>query len=352
MLIYVFLVFLLLLFRIIFQKKDKYFCVSAGLLLYLIVALRSISLGINDTSGVYLSTFYQALNSTWKQLFTFILPDRVPFLFLTKFITIFTKNYHVYLAILAVPYIFSVTKLINDYSRMKLLSFICFLSLYYFYSFFLLRQVLAMSFTIWSYKYIKEGNITKFILCVIVASLFHITALIFLLAYPFARKNKFGLKNYLYILVSLLISYYAAPEIIKLIGQFIPKLGSWIYNGVYSTDKSVSMFGLFITVSILAFCHITRKRGQENSDILYNLSTLGSIIFALSNVVAEFYRVSIYFSIFNVLLISETIPKLTIKNNRIILLIGIIIFLLLYLFLRTINNVNANPYVFYWADNI
>ena len=83
-------------------------------------------------------------------------------------------------------------KTITDNNR-KLstgLMVLLFLFLYYTTSFNIMRQALAVVIIAYSYKFIFNKDLIKFILAIIIASMFHITALLFLPFYWVNSNNK------------------------------------------------------------------------------------------------------------------------------------------------------------------
>lgn len=352
MIIYIMYFLIIISLAITFHKNKKVFCIITGIMLWLLLALRSINIGINDTKNIYMPMFNNMVNITIIDIFKDKNMQDFLFWISMKIISVITSNFQICIAILAIPYIFFVMKTIYKYSQDCLISVILFMALYYMYSTFLLRQVIAVGILIMSYKYIVEQDIKKFILCLVVATLFHRTALIFLVAYPFCKYNKFDYKNYIYIFGMLVISKFFINDILELLMKFdfTNKVEMAITHNIYTVNGQISYFGLFITVAILFISRTFGKGLKEKKefDTLCNLSTLGSAIFTLSNVVVEFYRVSVYFSIFNILLLPMALNNMKDQRTRIIFKTLVIIFAIIYFCTRTVNNVNSNPYMFWW----
>ena len=350
MIIYLILIFLLILLYIFFKNDRKKFCIFSGILFFLLVALRSVEIGISDTKNVYYPMFLKMQEYSFSEIFFNSNLSGEVFFAITKILGIFISNYQIYLAIIGIPYIFCVFYFINKHSKHILLSTIIFLSLYYLYSFFLLRQVIAMGILLLSYDFLKEKKPIKFVITVLIATLFHQTAFVFLFAYPFCIFNKFGKKNYVYIVVFYVLANILPQFIFFLIKtfDFSGNLLNYVKHGIYDTSGSVSMFGLLITVIMLVFANFYKKKFDYESDLVYNLSTIGSVLFSLSGVVSEFYRLSLFFSIFNIILIPNVIENEKNKTRKCIFIFGIALISILYFLIRSINNIHANPYVFFW----
>lgn len=358
MIVYIFLLISIVVSRIIIENKNV-FCIVSGFLLYLLVALRSINIGLSDTSQTYLNNFnWIKVNNIHNIFVNTPSSNSIAFNLFTKFIQLFTSNYHVYLAVIGIPYILAITYLIKNYSKYPLLSYIFFIAYYYLYSFFLVRQVFAMSFIIFSFKYLKEKKPVKFMLLVFIASLFHSSAIVVLIAYPFCHFVKFGIKNYVFISLIFVFATSLKGTVFNLISLYAPVTSSYIENGIYGTSNGVFVFSILINVVLITLGYISNKKVSYDDNILYNLATLGSIFLCFTPVVTEFYRLSLYFNVFNVVLISNDL--LNLQNNKILkdkrIRVGIyivfLVFLVFYFFTKAINNVNANPYLFYWSDLI
>lgn len=351
MIVYLILILLILLTYKIFNKKN--FCIIIGILFFLLVSLRNVELGLTDTKNVYYPLFNSIKNISYYNIISSSNYIEKLFYIITKIISNFTNNYRIYLSIIGIPYIFCIMYGIFKFSKNVLLSTILFLSLYYLYSFFLLKQVIAIGFLFLSYGYIKNNKIGKFIITVLFASMFHRTAIVFLIAYPFSLIKKFDYKNYILILLGYLIANFFPKLIFWFISVFdlSGKLISYINHGIYDTSNKISLFGLFITLSMMSFSYYFYKKSKikdKNIEILLNLSTLGNMFYCFSSVVTEFYRVALYFSIFNIILVTYSINLIQNNKTKKILLILIIVMSIIYFFTRTINNINANPYRFFW----
>ena len=283
MLTYILLFIILIILKYICKENKKLFCIFSGIILWSLLALRSINIGLNDTSELYKPFFENINNMNIKEIIEYKWMSDKMFYILMKIISLFTKNFQIVLAILAIPYVFFTVYIIEKKSKNPLLSVILYISMYYMYATFLLRQVFAIGIILFSIQYIEKNNFIKFALTVFIASLFHKTALIFLIAYPFSLKNKYGLKNYVYIFSSLFIGI-SLKKIILYILPIIDFTGrvkiGFLYNS-YSVDNKVSMFGLFILIIILLISNYyyksMKKQSNENIDILFNISTLGAV---------------------------------------------------------------------------
>lgn len=322
------------------------YCIVIGILLYLLVALRSVYLGVNDTLNVYYPAFNVANLGSWSNAIDNFKQMGHIFALITKFLTIFTgTNYRYYLMIISIPYIYSVCYVIYKYSDEYLLSFIAFVSMFYLYSFYLIRQMVAVSILLLSLKYVYNKKIVKFLLLVFIATLIHETAICFIIAYPAAHLLKADKKNYIIIISTYFISKLA-PNVVYFFMS--DRLRGYTENGIYDTSGSISIFPMLIYIVILLFTSYSKANKTYEGKILFNIVTLGAAIYPFANVISDAYRLTIYFGIFSILLISKAISNISDRRNKVIFYSMIFLFYVIYFFTRTVINMNAIPYEFFW----
>ena len=315
------------------SSVKKVFVFIAGFLLFLISAFRSINFG-PDAIGYeasYLLLQYRSLSELWNNVLTNTGKDPFFDLF-AKLISLTGVNYQIWVAIIAGLFCYSVTKLIRNYSNEPYISFIALISLGYFYfSLTGLRQTIALSFIILSYKYLRERRKFSFILLVLIGSLFHSSAIIFLIAYPLASM-KVGWKHIVGVTIALILAYFFRGSVITLLSFFI-KSGN--YENYLSREVTLTISGFIIQFAIYLFCIFFKEDilKSDNSNLsLYNLLFLGIVFQVFAAVIAEFFRVSMYFSIFGIILIPKAIASIKDKNILAITYLLVFLALVLYIF--------------------
>lgn len=352
---FLFLLIILFIIFALFSKNKKKICLLTFLLFTIYLALRSETMGLNDTSNIYHPLFNVMDTVRFTDILTNSHYQDFGFFTIFKIIKVCFDNYRICLAILAAIYVFCILKFIYKYSSDVAISIIIFLSMYLLYGTYLLRQVIAIGIILLSYKYIKSRNIKKFGLTVIFASFFHKTALIFFIAYPFCKFNRFGKKNYIYILICYLIVKYAYSFLIKIIPllDFTGKVEMALTHHIYTIGSgNFSMLGILLNVLILiitAYFSQFLKDEKEKQEVLdiCNILTLGIMLFCCYNVVAEFSRIALYFLFFNIIAIPNALKDISSKNRKKIKLLISVLFLM-YFFTKNINNMHCNPYLFFW----
>jgi len=314
-------------------KGKKIFLILASLVLFFIAAFRSVYFGPDVIRYVqsYEMLKLEKISYLWSN---FIENEgRDPFFyFFSKLISITGANSQVWLALISGIFIFSITKLIYEYSSNFFLSYVAFISLGYFYfSITGIRQSLAIALVVISYNYLRNRKFWRFLLIVSFASLFHSSALIFLIAYPLSNI-KIGYKQFIGIFSSLFIATYFGQEVRVLIGII-----GWTENlADYATHNYyLNRTGFFIQLCIYLFCLYYKEdilKLNEKNVSFYNLLFIGLIFQSFATVVAEFFRISMYFSVFSIVLIPYALSIERNKKFRLLLSFTLFFVLFVYIF--------------------
>lgn len=326
--------------------------------LWFIVGLRHTSLGLVDTEKVYMNHFYSILNGGLSEIN--LGKDTMFYNITYIFIKIFGNKPHLYLLLMSFPYIFSVGHLIKKYSKNIFLSFIIFTSMQYFeISFTIMRQVIAMSILLFSLNYLKDKKILKFIVIVLIASLFHQMAVIFIFAYPFMHLKP---KSRIRLIILGVISFFL---IAKFYPSLIWKAANFLFenNNRYSHYASVGntrttslvLFSTCLLFSCLGLFYIKKKKTKNSEEldmdqVLLSLSFLATMFAPGTIIITEFSRIAYFFGIYNVCMVPNAITYEKNKNTRFIINTVLTIVLVVYFIFFLGPGVNIIPYKFYWQN--
>lgn len=325
------------------KNGKQAFAVATGLLLFLYAALRSPNFSGDVAAYVTRFNAYKRY-SLEEMLRLYTLNTKNPtYHLLGWFVSRVFNDAQWWLAFIGAVYAFCGVYIIYKESENPLLSVIAWLALGFFgFSLSGLRQALALSITMLAYFPAKNRKMWKFIFLVIAATLFHNSAIIFLLVYPFAQK-KLGYLH-LIVAVAVVVVFLGFQGQVR---NLIANLFEDSYLGGYADrEQTLTMSGLIIQVAIFMFSllyypNVVKK--HEDAKILYNLSFIGMLFQLFAAMIAEMFRVSMYFSFFNVLLIPLAIQSEPSKNTRQILTILISVVFVIFMFR------NGMPaYTFFW----
>lgn len=327
------------------EKSRKRYMLFSGVLLVLISGLRSYNLG-TDTM-VYYSAFEDVVQLSFRQICDSEFKDPFYYIF-SKFLSLIVgNNFHLVLLVFAAMYMSTFGKLIYKESPNLLISFIVFISLGLFsFSMHGVRQGLAIAFIMSSYFPLRDKKILKFIGLVLIASLFHSTAIIFLIAYPCCRLgfNKKSAILYIGILGVLLVSGD------NLVRTFALEASAYDarFEAYAVTEKSLTYSGfiqLCLFFLLVLFNMKSFKEKDKDSSLLITLLVLALIFQSCSIFIAEMFRIAMYFSIFLVILVPRVLATYPVKYRKEVSFI-ICILIMMYFY----SEPYKLEYSFFWND--
>ncbi len=227
--------------------------------------------------------------------------------------------------------------------------FIYFSDFYFYYNFSGIRQALALSFVALSVYYIFKDKKLISLLLILIASLFHVTALIFILAF-FVPKVRMELSKYIKFLLIVIIGVLVGSYII----ENVPYLN---YRFVYYSsmqEQSDNIVGNYLigilkrSIVLFAVLLVFKDFFKENKNFyLYNLYVVGFIIYVSSYLISPEFgvRLGSYFVILDCILISSYIYYSKSFTNRMVyfILFTLIAFYKIY----TYTLISAYDYKFF-----
>lgn len=198
-LIIIFYAFLFLIAAGKVEHSKKMFIIAVTVQLIIINGLRNVSVGV-DTFR-YERHFNNIANlSSVKELINY--GSDIGYVFFQKIVSLFSSDFQTFLIFVAIIIFFLLGIFIYKYSSGYFISYLLFISLgLYHFSFTGIRQSISMIIILWTYKFILEKKAVKFFIVVLIASLFHSSALIFTPMYFLARIKW----NRLYFIVLVMI---------------------------------------------------------------------------------------------------------------------------------------------------
>lgn len=242
-------------------------------------------------------------------------------------------------------------KTIYNYSYSSTLSSICFIGfpMFYLETLNIVRQFAAMSIILYSLKYIYNKNILKFSICIICASLFHVTAIIGFVLYIsnwkiISRKINFFL---------IIISFFTGKVILVILSYF----SSFSKVAYYLKSQEQGYFFVFLAILLIGMLNLIFYSKLVNKDsrnrILINIFNFGLCVFIIFQQLPVFAgRFAFYFLLFLILLLPEYIRIFKQKSFLLITLYSVFVFLFFIriwysdLLFKT-GKMSVNPYIPY-----
>lgn len=315
MIVYVFMIIstVILSFGIKKYKKEKkknlefVFKFMAFLIPFLIMGLRY------DVGQDYFFTYVPVFESI--KLFGNYEGVEWGYILLNKLVLFFTQDYAGIFIVTSAIFCGFIYKAIMDNSKdISLSLYILFTSCFFFYAMNVVRQSIVIAIFIYCIKFIKEKKMLKYIVIILLASLIHKIALIFIPVY-FVANLKIDIKKLIILACIVVLGN-------TIINNFIVKMveGTKYENyitGYYVVSEN-SMMSPVINVTTLILCfYYKRKDAREGNDDkeLNILTNIHIIAFLCSLMLGTFPLASrIFVNFYHIQIL--TIPYLLQKESR------------------------------------
>lgn len=238
-------------------------------------------------------------------------------------------------AILECVFIFLTFDFFKDKISMPMGYVLCYFMVYPFF-FNIERQAVATAIVWFSLRYLVEKKFIKFMICILVATCFHNTAIIALTLYLIHYIRKILSDKRLWIIIGTiaLIIVFRLREVMAFVMNIIPRLAA--YNTyVLESNQGVSM-AFILPVLLLLPCLIflsSLKKNEGYTNIYIYLYVIDIVLLVIANFTAYGTRLMTYFNISIIILISMTCNSLKNKANRMFMKSAYVITLMVYFYL-------------------
>lgn len=328
------------------KRKNKigFIFISISVLIF-ILGFRAQTMGV-DLKG-YLPSFDKLNKASWTQIIHMnsYLNYEKGYVIFNKMVGSVWCDRQFFLFICAACSLLPVGIFIYRNSNHMLFSMVIYMSLPCFLIVFSgLRQGIAIGITMLSVEFIKKKKLLKFVLLILLASTFHSSAIIFLIAYPLYRlkMNKKMAYASILLLPGIYILRYPVFRILSKIFKA---------HAVPDYNNAINLFLIF--VFIYSFCVLFGNRSNEKINGWMNIFFVACACQAMGGVYLTTIRVGYYFMISLCILLPEVFHGMNLKyaerDRKIIygVLIGLFSVYGLYV-LRHGSWAMSYPYQFFW----
>lgn len=289
------------------------------------------------------------------------------YVYLNKFLSIFTSNPQIILIVSSLIIFYCFMRFIKKYSSNIPLSVFLFFALGYFsMAMNTIRLSLALSIVLISYDFLRNNKIVKFIILIILAFLFHRTAIIFLLAWPITYL-KYSKKVLIAVMIVAVGVYIFFGAILDVLFQIFPTYSYYIDSSYLDGQiRIASILNFFVGIAIILLGICARfydnkdaSKGHANSAYLLDAKNmwyyilLSSVITFVSFKFNLLDRVGDYFLVFSIVYLPNAINSL--KNRKLSVTISYIVFILFFIYSTAILYLRPEwnriyPYYFFWSN--
>ncbi|MBA2943352.1 EpsG family protein [Paenibacillus sp. CGMCC 1.16610] len=307
----------------------------AGIVMATFVVIAGLRNNIGDTFFYMYS--YRLNNYTWEQVKA---EKDIGFGILQMILQKITDDPQLLIFITALVTNVLIVYVLYKYSRMFELSiFIYITSGLFLVSMSGVRQFLASAIIFAATKYLFEGNWKKYFLVVSFASLFHGSALILIPMFFVVRRKAWTSSTFVILILAMLL----------ILGYSV--LSDAIFSAIADTHYSeyqnfqeggANIIRVAISAIPLIFAFIGRHKLSEifpYSDYVVNMSIINFVVMAVATQNWIFARFTIYFGVYNVILISYVI-SLFVKREQKLMYYMLLGFYLIYFYYENVVSLN------------
>lgn len=315
-------------------------------LIFLLLALRHPSMGgdlgyHSETDTGYLQSFDVLCAASWKSILTVrqYLNYEFGYMLFNKFIGTLWQNRQFFLGACAFVSLFPVGYMIRKQSVSPALSWVIYLALPIFEMLFSgLRQGIAMGICFLSILPLQKKKPFFFLLSVLAASLFHDSALVFLIAYPIYHIHLSGPFRF--------ISVAAIPVIFLLRHPIFELLCRLVNQDIVADNNNAIAFLLLLSLIYVLCCLFYRSDDRTQNGFL-NLLLVCSVIQVFSSVHVLAQRVGFFFMFPLVLLLPAVINNME-PRLRIAAKFAVIVFFVVFGLWRVYGSTWSMMYPYHW----
>ncbi|MDL2224163.1 EpsG family protein, partial [Bacteroidales bacterium OttesenSCG-928-M06] len=207
---------------------------------------------------------------------------------------------------------------------------------------------IATSFSFISLLYLMKGKKVKYLMCIFIGSMIHVSVVIFLLL-PFIKHFSFGKIKLVH-----LITFFFIPIIILNSSRIALFMASFIKNeyyqiyGMQELSGGASTYVILIELLSLLCLFFIKKSFIEKNDInytLYSTLPLATLLAPLTLLDGSLIRIGQYFTIYLLLIVPFMIDNTFKRDKEKNLIYCIAIVLLICLSLNS-----SFEYYFFWEE--
>ena len=324
-------------------QKDikKLYSLLCFVILFLIMGLRAPTVGADIGQYLYkYNNLTPNINSFISELdIVSFLGNENGFTFLNSILKTLHFNNQQYIMFFSFIFAFSFIFFYYKYSKNIFISILLFITIGNFaMSMTGLRQTLAIVLTLYSFKFIFERKLIKFLVIILMAMSFHFSSIIFLpvyFLYGIILKKRDAILVFCVVLLFLplnkiIYNYFFIP--------FIPQQYTIYMNFSASLNPLVVLVALSINFFPIFFWdNFNSKNDSEKK--LVSFLFIGSSLYSIFNILALnlvwINRLSFYFMPFNELLIPLVLYYIKSKETKQILTTAIIMLVILHFVIST-----------------
>lgn len=321
-------------------KLRNFLTVLAILPMFLLFVLRYKYIGA-DTIG-YVRFFQNGVRTlSFGELFNQdLMRIEVGYRIYVKLISLITTNYTVFFLINGVIIFGTLLHFAKKYTENPFVFFFLFMTMgTYAFVETGLRQTLAMMICLWAFDFLKDKKIIRFILLVVLAFLFHQSALIFILMLPLSliRRTDWIIVTHVIMAFVFFVGFGAFQELFN-------QLLGYDYNIEETGNGGIFFMLVLVLFAFSLFMMYNKDPKAKGQSLILQLSLMTVIFWLLRLISRTAERISYYYIFGLYVYFSQSLLYYKDKLSNFIKVL--LIAACFILFIR--RNINAS-YLFFWS---
>ena len=326
------------------NKTKKRYLIVCGIVLVLFIGLRNKYLGSEDSLNYYNHMRQALLTSSWSSYYNDTGFETGFQFFVFSLSRIFTSPQMLFV-VTSIIYISSISYCIYKNSDNIVMSLVIYITLGMMqFQMQGMRQAIAMSICLFAFEVAKQKKLIPFILLILLASLFHRTAIVFFVCY---------LVVYLPYNLGVVSIFSVGALLLFANSKYITQIANTIFESEYTrTLDSGGFVATAIYVIILVMAMLIHRKALYKKENKTQTTIFYVTFIAFINYVMRYFgvgiseRISFYFMFGQTLLLPNTITNIS-KDYKKATTIGVYVMCIL-LFLYRLHGSEFVPYQFFW----
>lgn len=330
------------------EKTTRYMITTFFVGYIILLCFRDPSVGI-DTNNYITKYFIPFQFMNWKDILHYTI-DEPGFSVLVKLIHSITNSQQVFIAVIALLSVIPVMILYRKESKEAAVCCSFFMISLLFEIFFSgIRQGIAIGLTVPAYYFTKNRKIIPFLLIVLLATSFHISAVMILAIYPIYYAKITG-KWLWFVLPSIALVYFYKSTIFTVMFQVFGGKYFEKYSTLYGSTNQYGLLLLFMMLSVYALIVLDEHSADDNDIGLRNILFLATLIQCFAPLHEIVSRMNYYYILFIPLAIVSVNYKCKRKYTQVTKLASAImtVYFIFYFFFLKGDTLHIMEYKFFF----
>lgn len=318
------------------------------IILFIILILRSESTGIDLENYKYY--FNLIAESGWNRIFSFNLEPG--YVLLNKLTSVIFNDFRFFMIIVAAITVFPMMSIYRKNTRNAGIEIVIFINMSTFIMMFSgLRQAIAISLGLVALSYAQERKLVKFILIILFAMTFHLSAFMLFFIYPIYH-HKLRKQSLWIIVPAIVLIFIFNRQIFTLLTMLLPSAYS---DATLSFSNAFTM--IILLVIFVAYSFIIPDEGSldKTGKGLRNLLLFSLVLQLFAPVHNTAMRMNYYYLVFIPLLLPRVMESrkdrwanIT-ELSKFVILLFFTVYFFYYAYTST-GSLHVFPYHFFWEN--